>query len=57
MLLIKIALLGLIKTIQKRLTTLSILFPLIATIMQETNGILEELGDSYYTSYKVPIIS
>lgn len=30
---------------------------LIATIMQETNGILEELGDSYYTSYKVPIIS
>ncbi|MFK0477005.1 hypothetical protein ACISON_08490, partial [Campylobacter jejuni] len=25
---------------------------LIATIMQETNGILEELGDGYYTSYK-----
>ncbi|EPC1896826.1 Mbeg1-like protein [Campylobacter jejuni] len=30
---------------------------LIATIMQETNGILEELGDSYYTSYKAPTIS
>ncbi|HED6595324.1 Mbeg1-like protein [Campylobacter coli] len=30
---------------------------LIATIMQETNDILEELGDSYYTSYKTPIIS
>ncbi|HEC1684585.1 TPA: hypothetical protein R1607_001694, partial [Campylobacter jejuni] len=25
--------------------------------MQETNGILEELGDNYYTSYKTPIIS
>lgn len=30
---------------------------LIATIMQETNGILEELGDGYYTSYKAPTIS
>ncbi|EEA7505103.1 DUF2974 domain-containing protein [Campylobacter jejuni] len=30
---------------------------LIATIMQETNGILEELGDNYYASYKAPTIS
>ena len=30
---------------------------LTATIMQETNGILEELGDGYYTSYKAPTIS
>lgn len=30
---------------------------LIATIMQETNDILEELGDGYYTSYKAPTIS
>ncbi|ELQ2561858.1 DUF2974 domain-containing protein [Campylobacter coli] len=30
---------------------------LIAIIMQETNDILEELGDGYYTSYKAPTIS
>ncbi len=30
---------------------------LIATIMQETNDILEVVGDNYYTSYKAPIIS
>ncbi len=30
---------------------------LIATIMQETNDILEVVGDNYYASYKAPIIS
>ncbi|MGI7655007.1 hypothetical protein ACNGMD_09175 [Campylobacter jejuni] len=49
--------LGLLRSSPKKINHFEYFLSLIATIMQETNGILEELGDNYYTSYKAPTIS
>ncbi|EPY8040943.1 hypothetical protein ACXG0V_001648 [Campylobacter coli] len=49
--------LGLFRSSPEKINHFEYFLSLIATIMQETNDILEELGDSYYTSYKTPIIS
>lgn len=49
--------LGLFRSSPEKINHFEYFLSLIATIMQETNGILEELGDSYYTSYKAPTIS
>ncbi|HIC3391939.1 TPA: Mbeg1-like protein [Campylobacter jejuni] len=43
--------------VSEKITHFEYFLSLIATIMQETNGILEELGDNYYASYKAPTIS
>ncbi|EHN8576291.1 DUF2974 domain-containing protein, partial [Campylobacter jejuni] len=49
--------LGLFRSSPEKINHFEYFLSLIATIMQETNGILEELGDGYYTSYKAPTIS
>ncbi|EPB9217384.1 hypothetical protein ACRT0F_001960, partial [Campylobacter coli] len=49
--------LGLFRSSPEKINHFEYFLSLIATIMQETNDILEELGDSYYTSYKTLIIS
>ncbi|MBR8636306.1 Mbeg1-like protein [Campylobacter jejuni] len=49
--------LGLLRSSPKKINHFEYFLSLIATIMQETNGILEELGDNYYASYKAPTIS
>ncbi|MCH3877287.1 Mbeg1-like protein [Campylobacter jejuni] len=49
--------LGLLRSSPKKINHFEYFLSLIATIMQETNGILEEVGDNYYTSYKAPTIS
>ncbi len=49
--------LGFFRSSPEKINHFEYFLSLIATIMQETNDILEELGDSYYTSYKTPIIS
>ncbi|EOA3681509.1 hypothetical protein ACH0LU_001855 [Campylobacter jejuni] len=49
--------LGLFRSSPEKINHFEYFLSLIATIMQETNGILEELGDNYYTSYKTPTIS
>ncbi len=49
--------LGLFRSSPEKINHFEYFLSLIATIMQETNDILEVVGDSYYTSYKAPIIS
>ncbi|ENT9803779.1 Mbeg1-like protein [Campylobacter coli] len=49
--------LGLFRSSPEKINHFEYFLSLIATIMQETNGILEELGDNYYASYKAPTIS
>ncbi|MFG5113949.1 DUF2974 domain-containing protein, partial [Campylobacter lari] len=49
--------LGLLRSSPEKINHFEYFLSLIATIMQETNGILEELGDNYYASYKAPTIS
>ncbi|EAH8244609.1 lipase family protein [Campylobacter coli] len=49
--------LGLFRSSPEKINHFEYFLSLIATIMQETNDILEELGDGYYTSYKAPTIS
>ncbi|AJC84460.1 DUF2974 domain-containing protein [Campylobacter peloridis] len=49
--------LGLLRSSPEKINHFEYFLSLIATIMQETNGILEEVGDNYYTSYKAPTIS
>lgn len=49
--------LGLFRSSPEKINHFEYFLSLIATIMQETNGILEEVGDNYYTSYKAPTIS
>ncbi|EAI3906331.1 DUF2974 domain-containing protein [Campylobacter lari] len=49
--------LGLLRSSPKKINHFEYFLSLIATIMQETNDILEEVGDNYYTSYKAPTIS
>ncbi|EAL1123595.1 lipase family protein [Campylobacter coli] len=49
--------LGLFRSSPEKINHFEYFLSLIATIMQETNDILEVVGDSYYTSYKTPIIS
>ncbi len=49
--------LGLFRSSPEKINHFEYFLSLIATIMQETNDILEELGDNYYTSYKAPTIS
>ncbi|EJH2494342.1 DUF2974 domain-containing protein, partial [Campylobacter jejuni] len=49
--------LGLFRSSPEKINHFEYFLLLIATIMQETNGILEELGDNYYASYKAPTIS
>ncbi|TNO77029.1 lipase family protein [Campylobacter coli] len=49
--------LGLFRSSPEKINHFEYFLSLIATIMQETNDILEELGDNYYASYKAPTIS
>ncbi|AJC90756.1 hypothetical protein [Campylobacter subantarcticus] len=49
--------LGLFRSSPEKINHFEYFLSLIATIMQETNGILEEVGDNYYASYKAPTIS
>ncbi|MGI7356520.1 hypothetical protein ACNGAY_08810 [Campylobacter jejuni] len=49
--------LGLFRSSPEKINHFEYFLSLIATIMQETNGILEELEDNYYASYKAPTIS
>ncbi|MCR6571567.1 hypothetical protein CINS5986_07805, partial [Campylobacter insulaenigrae] len=49
--------LGLLRSSPEKINHFEYFLSLIATIMQETNDILEEVGDNYYTSYKAPTIS
>ncbi|HEB9420447.1 TPA: hypothetical protein RZK52_001664 [Campylobacter coli] len=49
--------LGLFRSSPEKINHFEYFLSLIATIMQETNDILEELGDNYYTNYKAPTIS
>nr|WP_246023820.1 hypothetical protein [Campylobacter taeniopygiae] len=49
--------LGLFRSSPEKINHFEYFLSLIATIMQETNDILQEVGDSYYTSYNAPIIS
>lgn len=49
--------LGLFRSSPEKINHFEYSLSLIATIMQETNDILEELGDNYYASYKAPTIS
>lgn len=49
--------LGLFRSSPEKINHFEYFLSLIATIMQETNDILQEVGDSYYTSYKAPTIS
>ncbi|MCR6583890.1 DUF2974 domain-containing protein, partial [Campylobacter insulaenigrae] len=49
--------LGLLRSSPEKINHFEYFLSLIAAIMQETNDILEEVGDNYYTSYKAPTIS
>ena len=49
--------LGPFRTSPEKINYFEYFLSLIATIMQETNDILEVVGDSYYTSYNAPVIN
>ncbi|PZT47252.1 hypothetical protein B6S12_10030 [Helicobacter valdiviensis] len=48
---------GLFRSSPEKINHFEYFLSLIATIMQETNGVLQRVGEDYYTSYNAPTIN